>query len=133
VHIEDAMATVKELGIIVGVCSICQRGGIELIYEDEHTVLQEHEAYGKHCNGSYSFPEITYRDKRVAQTGWNPANEEVGKLDDTVLTVTWEALLCSEPTGGDYRGVDYPTWCEIVYSEMDRRGLTHQCSGGNHE
>ena len=50
-------------GFLRGVCSTCQQSGIELIYEDEHTVLQEHEAFGKHCNGSYDFPETTYREK----------------------------------------------------------------------
>lgn len=48
-------------GFLRGVCSACQQQGIELIYVDEHTVLQEHEAFGKSCTGSYEFPETTYR------------------------------------------------------------------------
>lgn len=47
-------------GVFYGVCSICQQSGIELIYEGDMTVLKEHEAFGKHCCGSYDFPETTY-------------------------------------------------------------------------
>ncbi len=50
-------------GFLRGVCSTCQQSGIELIYEDEHTVLQEHEAFGRHCAGRYDFPETTYREE----------------------------------------------------------------------
>lgn len=48
----------------LGVCSECQTSDIELIYEDEHTVLQYHNCFnlpfGNCCKGSYSFPEAIY-------------------------------------------------------------------------
>lgn len=55
----------------------------------------------------------------------------VYKMGDQHLTAVWDALLqnrhtVNEECGINYNGVDYPAWCEIVYSEIDRRGLTHQ-------
>ena len=44
-----------------GVCSICQKSGIELIYEDTDTVLQYHDNWnGERCTGSYNAPETVY-------------------------------------------------------------------------
>jgi hypothetical protein len=44
-------------------------------------------------------------------------------MDDRSLFETWVALLHHENDGGDYNGVCYGSWCELVYSELDRRGL----------
>ncbi len=64
--IKHAMCKTRTEGILKGVCSTCQTSGIELIYEDENTVLQEHNAFGHHCIGSYSIPETVYRDKKIS-------------------------------------------------------------------
>ena len=53
-------------GFLRGVCSTCQQSGIELIYEDEYTVLQVHDTFGKYCVGSYDPPETVYREKVTA-------------------------------------------------------------------
>jgi hypothetical protein len=47
-----------------GVCPDCQQQGIETIYKDGELVLQEHaNQAGKHCVGSYGFPQATYEKK----------------------------------------------------------------------
>ena len=50
------------------VCPDCQQQGIQecifSIYEDGELVLQEHtNQAGKHCVGSYGFPQATYEKK----------------------------------------------------------------------
>jgi len=50
-----------------GVCSQCQRSGLELTVEDGHTVLDYHLAYTIPCSGSYKAPETTYTVAAVKQ------------------------------------------------------------------
>ncbi len=45
----------------------------------------------------------------------------VDRLDDAALAATWEALRHNEDDGNGYNGVTFIAWCEIVYSEIDRR------------
>jgi hypothetical protein len=56
---------------------------------------------------------------------YEQAAKVVDRMDDASLKATWDALLLNPDaeTAGDYNGVEYPTWCELVYSELDRRGL----------
>jgi hypothetical protein len=55
----------------------------------------------------------------------------VDQMDDATLSATWDALLLNPDaeTLDDYNGVDYPTWCELVYSELDRRNLSRPVVG----
>lgn len=54
-------------------------------------------------------------------TPYEKAAQIADKLDDAALAETWESLRHNGDDGNGYNGVTFTEWCEIVYSEIDRR------------
>jgi hypothetical protein len=60
----------------------------------------------------------------LSHSKWENAAKIVDGLDDAALVKTWVALLHNiDDDGWDYNGINFGSWCELVYSELDRRGL----------